>query len=134
MASGPALTIAVAVVVHDGRVLVGKRSATAAQAAGMDEFPGGKLEPGETPADAAARECLEETGIAARIGERLDAVETTAGDRAITVIFLAGAPLDPAAVPTPPFEWIGIADLRTRMFPAANAGVIAMLERDHGGS
>src|SRR5262245_5572546 len=37
--------------------------------AGYCEFPGGKCEPGESPADATARECREETGVAVRVGE-----------------------------------------------------------------
>lgn len=34
-------------------------------------FPGGKLEPGETPREAAAREALEETGYLVRVGEHI---------------------------------------------------------------
>ena len=51
--------IAVAVVVRHGCVLVGRRAENAPEAAGLDEFPGGKVEAGEAPACAAARECLE---------------------------------------------------------------------------
>ena len=134
MAAGASLTIAVAVVVHDGRVLVGRRPATADDAAGMDEFPGGKVEPGETPAEAAARECLEETGCSVRIGGRLDSIASTAGDRAITVVFFRGEPLDGSAEPQPPFAWLAIPDLRKMRFPPANAGVVAALLQGHGGS
>lgn len=53
-------------VVHgpDGRVLLGERTA-GKLSAGYWEFPGGKVEPGETAAQAAARELLEETGVSA---------------------------------------------------------------------
>ena len=54
--------IAIAVVEHDDRFLIGQRPAGVALA-GYWEFPGGKVEPDESPADAAVRECLEETGI-----------------------------------------------------------------------
>lgn len=47
--------------VEDGRVLVARRSRPAALA-GLWEFPGGKVEPGETPTRAAVREILEELG------------------------------------------------------------------------
>src|ERR1700677_2985799 len=36
--------------------------------AGFWEFPGGKCEPGESPAAATARECLEETGLTVVVG------------------------------------------------------------------
>jgi 8-oxo-dGTP diphosphatase len=47
------------------RVLVHRRSARAAFGAGMIELPGGKVEPGEAPAAALARELVEEWGAEA---------------------------------------------------------------------
>lgn len=56
--------VAAAVVVHpDGRVLLAQRP-PGKHYAGYWEFPGGKLEAGEAPADALARELREELGIA----------------------------------------------------------------------
>lgn len=49
----------------DGRVLLAERPA-GKHLAGRWEFPGGKLEPDETPAAALARELHEELGIVAR--------------------------------------------------------------------
>jgi len=58
--------VAAAVVVRaDGRVLLAQRPAGKAYA-GYWEFPGGKLEPGESPRDALARELVEELGIVVR--------------------------------------------------------------------
>jgi 8-oxo-dGTP diphosphatase len=126
-------TIAVAVVVHDGRVLVGRRPPDAAEAPGLDEFPGGKVEPHETSAEAAARECLEESGIAIDVGSRSFSAVSTQTHPHLLVIFHWATPVDQAAAPRPPFEWIPLARLPTLEFPAANAAVVAMLLEDQGG-
>jgi ADP-ribose pyrophosphatase YjhB (NUDIX family) len=50
-----------ALVVRDGQVLLGRRAIDPGR--GMWDIPGGFLEPWEHPADGAAREVLEETGL-----------------------------------------------------------------------
>src|SRR5579863_6051746 len=56
------LVVAVALVDADGRVLLAQRPEGKAMA-GLWEFPGGKLQPGETPEAALIRELKEELGI-----------------------------------------------------------------------
>jgi 8-oxo-dGTP diphosphatase len=56
------LVSAVALVDADGRVLLAQRPAGKAMA-GLWEFPGGKVDPGETPETALIRELAEELGI-----------------------------------------------------------------------
>jgi 8-oxo-dGTP diphosphatase len=56
------LVAAVALVDTDGRVLLARRPPGKAMA-GLWEFPGGKLEPGETPEAALIRELAEELGV-----------------------------------------------------------------------
>ena len=128
------VTIAVAVVVHEGHVLVGRRSCHALEAAGLDEFPGGKLEAGETVAEAAARECLEETGIAVRVTDRSFGIASAQQSPPLMIIFRWATPIDPATRPTPPFAWIPIGQLAELNFPEANAAVLALLQQDQGGS
>lgn len=130
----PLRTIAVAVVVHEGRVLVGRRSPAAVEAPGLAEFPGGKVEPRETSAEAAARECLEEAGIAIEVGSRSFGFASTQTRPNLLVSFHWATPVDPAALPKPPFAWIPLAQLPQLDFPAANAPVVAMLIEDQGGS
>lgn len=59
------------------RLLVARRTAPP-QLAGKWEFPGGKVETGESSEAALHRELLEELGISVRLGAEL-AAETTAG-------------------------------------------------------
>ena len=62
--------VVAALIVKDGRVLVGQR--TRHQAMPLKwEFPGGKIEEGEQPRDALRRELEEELGIVANIGEEV---------------------------------------------------------------
>jgi 8-oxo-dGTP diphosphatase len=56
------LVAACALVDRDGRVLLAQRP-EGKQLAGLWEFPGGKVEPGEAPEDALIRELEEELGI-----------------------------------------------------------------------
>lgn len=57
--------VAAIALVHDARVLLAERPAGKSMA-GLWEFPGGKVEAGETPETCLARECLEELGISVR--------------------------------------------------------------------
>jgi 8-oxo-dGTP diphosphatase len=59
------LVAAVALIDADGRVLLARRPAGKAMA-GLWEFPGGKLLPGETPEQALVRELHEELGVDTR--------------------------------------------------------------------
>ena len=55
--------VAAAIIYNEGRVLVARRKA-GGDLAGKWEFPGGKLEVGETPEAALSRELLEELALA----------------------------------------------------------------------
>ncbi len=67
-------TVVAAVIERAGRTLLCQR--TAAQAHPLKwEFPGGKVEPGEAPAEALARELDEELGIQAAIGPEITRYE-----------------------------------------------------------
>jgi 8-oxo-dGTP diphosphatase len=131
-----AIRIAVAIVIDDGRVLVGQRVLDAENAAGLHEFPGGKVEPGESPEAAAARETFEEAGVDVRIGATLDTAMASARSGPIEILFFAAEPLVPSPLPRPPFAWVAIADLRTFSFPPANEQVIRRIVAGHahGGS
>ena len=63
------MNVVAAVIERDGRVLICQRKN--GRHALKWEFPGGKIEHGENPQDALARELREELAIEARIGEEL---------------------------------------------------------------
>jgi 8-oxo-dGTP diphosphatase len=59
-----------AAIVHQGRVLAVQRSATMSEPLSW-EFPGGKVEKGETDAEALIREIQEELGIQVAVGAQI---------------------------------------------------------------
>ena len=61
------ITVAAAVIEQDGRLLICQRRRTDAFALKW-EFPGGKVRPAESAAEALARELAEELGVTAAIG------------------------------------------------------------------
>ena len=62
----PIVNISCGIILRDGKLLVTQRRESDSFA-GEWEFPGGKVDPGESPEDAAVREILEEIGTPARI-------------------------------------------------------------------
>ncbi len=68
-------------------ILCARRSAPEALA-GKWEFPGGKVEPGESDAGAIVRECREELGIDVAAGEQIGA-EQPINDRFVLRVYLA---------------------------------------------
>lgn len=72
MTQKPPLPVVAAVIERDGLVLVAQRP-PGKHLALKWEFPGGKIEEGETPAAALVREIREELGCAICVGEALPA-------------------------------------------------------------
>ena len=119
--------IAIAVVEHDGRYLIGRRP-DGASLAGLWEFPGGKIEAGETAELAAARECLEETGLAVEVGPAFSQVVHQYAHGKVALEFFVGRPLEPEQAPKSPFRWVLAAELDQYEFPEANGGLVAYLK------
>ncbi|GIG28512.1 (deoxy)nucleoside triphosphate pyrophosphohydrolase [Cellulomonas marina] len=75
--SQPTLVVAAALVddLDAPTVLLSARRRTPASLAGRWEFPGGKVEPGETPEEALHRELREELGVAVGLGDEVPGPE-----------------------------------------------------------
>ena len=68
------IEVVAAVIVHEGRVLACRR-AQGKGAAGLWEFPGGKVEPGESAEQALIREIREELGVGIHLDHELNTAE-----------------------------------------------------------
>lgn len=112
-------------VIRDGQVLAALRPG----AGGGWEFPGGKVEPGETDQAAAARELAEELGLRVRIGPSLG-LEQPIGDRYLLRVYvgelIAGEPVLREHSET---RWIGVAELDGLAWLAADRPFLEPLRR-----
>ena len=80
------LVSAVALIDRDGRILIAKRPEGKAMA-GLWEFPGGKLEDGESPEEALVRECREECGIEVAVSEILEVTHHRYPQKEVLLLF-----------------------------------------------
>lgn len=121
-----ATLIAIAVVECQGRFLIGQRPA-GLPLAGLWEFPGGKVEPGESPEQAAVRECREETGVnVVIVGEYPQHVQQYEYD-CIQLRFFRCEPTMPDALPAAPFRWVARSQLADHEFPEGNRPLLTLL-------
>ncbi len=80
--------VVAAIIEHEGKVLICRRRADQPHALKW-EFPGGKIEDGESPGDAVIRELREELGIEAQPGRELQRYEFAyPGKSPILLIFI----------------------------------------------
>jgi 8-oxo-dGTP diphosphatase len=125
------IVVAAALVDADGRVLLQQR-APGRQMAGLWEFPGGKLEPGETPEAALVRELREELGIEteeACIAPATFASATLGERHLLLLLFICRkwrgnpAPLDAAAL-----KWVRPHQMFALEMPPADVPLIGLLD------
>jgi 8-oxo-dGTP diphosphatase len=120
--------IVAAAIVTDGRVLACERSAPP-EVAGRWEFPGGKVEPGETDEQALARECVEELGVRVEVGARIGPDVPLAHGRAVLRVFavrlLDGE--EPRALEHTAMRWLSADQLDTVHWLPADRPIVAAL-------
>jgi len=125
----PHKIIGVGVIINDqGQILIDRRLPQGAMA-GMWEFPGGKIEVGETVEECIGREIQEELGIVIEVGEHLITIDHTYPHLRVTLTVhqcrhLTGVP---QPIECAEIRWVNLADLDQFNFPEANFQIIAAL-------
>lgn len=124
--------VAAALVDPRGRILVQQRP-PGKQMAGLWEFPGGKVEPGETPEAALVRELTEELGIAVDPAALLPATFASQmlGDKHLLLLLYVCRAWrgDPVALDAVALKWATPGEMCALDMPPADAPFIAVLER-----
>jgi mutator protein MutT len=96
----------------------------------MWEFPGGKLEQGESPEAALARECLEECGIEIDVGEILDVTHHRYRERDVLLLFyrcvLRAGEVQNLQVAE--HAWVTPEELDRYSLPPADLGVVTKIQ------
>jgi 8-oxo-dGTP diphosphatase len=126
-------TVVAALICRDGKILVCQRRRNDTFALEW-EFPGGKVEMGESPIDALERELREELGVEATIGAELYRTSHRYGEipTDLSLIFFQAsveAESEMENLAFERFEWADPADLLRYKFLAADTELIALLIR-----
>lgn len=125
----PVVHVAVAVIQdQQGRVLLSRRHDRAHQG-GLWEFPGGKLEPGETLSQALRREIWEELGLRIAAHRPLIAITHHYGDRSVLldVHQVTGYAGVAAGLEGQPLAWVAPDALADYRMPAADRPICAAI-------
>ncbi len=124
--------VAAALVDADGRVLVQQR-AEGRQMAGLWEFPGGKIEPGESKQTALEREISEELGCQVEVGQE---VTTTThgyefGKVTLTTFYCRLVEGMPTLTEHESIKWLRPDELDTIPWAPADIPTVALIQADH---
>ncbi len=123
------LIIVGAAIVVGGRVLACER-AEPPESAGRWEFPGGKVEPGESDVDALVRECEEELGVVIAAETRIGDDVPLAHGRAVLRVWLARLVSgDPRPLEHASLRWLTARELDSVPWLPADAPIVAELAR-----
>ena len=126
-ASNP-IRVVCALIERESRVLLARRPEHK-HLGGKWEFPGGKIEPGETPAAALARECAEELACEIVVGAELPAVTHAYPDRTSVLLpvvcRLAAGSVEPRAAEHSALAWVEAERMGDYDLPAADEPIVA---------
>lgn len=123
------ILVSAGVIIEKGAVLLSRRK-KGTHLAGAWEFPGGKVEPGEDPRAALARELEEELGIQVVVGDVADVTfhrYEDAGKAVLLLFFFAlrkPGSSEPRALDVAEVKWAGAEDLDPAEFPPADVAIL----------
>ncbi|MFD1612240.1 (deoxy)nucleoside triphosphate pyrophosphohydrolase [Sphingomonas tabacisoli] len=124
------LVVAAALIDSEGRVLVQQRAPDRSMP-GLWEFPGGKVEPGETPEHALARELVEELGVtvAPSAFSPLAFASEALGERHLLLLLYAAREWrgEPMALDASAIRWVNVEEMRTLAMPPADVPLVEAL-------
>jgi len=126
------IVVAAALADANGAILLQQRAAGRAMA-GLWEFPGGKVEPGEGPEAALARELREELGIEVDEAALIPGPFASADNQGRHMLLLLYLCRDwhgqPQALDAAQLRWVRVEDMAALPMPPADVPLVEMLAR-----
>ncbi len=125
------IPVVAALIVRDGKLLIARRPA-GKHMAGRWEFPGGKLERGESPEQAVEREICEELAVSVRAGRIYQAIAYSYPEKDVLLLFYAAALVsgEPRPVEEAEIRWVAVEELDGYAFAPVDELLVERLKRD----
>ena len=121
------VVVTAAIVERAGRWLVARRL-KGTHLEGLWEFPGGKIEPGESLEACLVRELAEELGVASRVlGQRWSTTHDYPAKRVELHFFDCEIDGEPKPLLGQELRWVDASELAALPLPEADAGLVALL-------
>lgn len=128
-AKGTTIPVVAAVILRRGRVLLCQRP-DGPHLPLKWEFPGGKIDSGETPVEALGRELREELGVDATVAEEIDSVRHRYPEKTVQLRFFAvSIHGEPAPRVHRRVRWVPFQELDRYDVPPPNATILERLRR-----
>ena len=123
------VNVAVGVIKKNNAIFICKRADEQHQG-GLWEFPGGKVEAGESVFAALKRELSEEVGITIHSSSQLMVIEHDYSDKCVKldIHVVSNFSGEAHGAEGQPSEWVAINQLSNYEFPAANAEIIEKIQ------
>lgn len=123
--------VTAAIIKDKNRLLIAKRHSKD-PLGGKWEFPGGKIEPGETPQDCLVREINEELGVEVKIGPFYDDNVYSSQDCDIHLLFYWAEVINGEVIPVvhDDLKWITIDKLANFDFAPADIPIVKRLMKE----
>lgn len=117
---------------REGRILIARRKPEISLG-GYWEFPGGKIESGETPAECAARELREEMDVHIETGDVFAESVYDYGDKVVRLVAVRAVLLGGHMQlhDHDEIRWVSVGEMEDYLFAPADEEIVSLLRAEH---